>query len=251
MIKLVLMAAVSLILVSTSAFAESQVWNITEVTSSITGAQGQWFVNIEGDNRITGNTNMQFDTGAMLTYAIDGKISGQVYTVNLIDRSDGKKGCVLTGEMAPIEGKNSHRLIGEVHCDGDSEVLHQGRLLNNRCANTACARHPRLMLTSSAVDLRRRNIVKQADLLNSPRPCRSGAPMRQGRSEFADVNTIGVRSIEARCECGKHIQATAPMNQAYIRPIFAQHPPAQKRGFVLAFTVVTYFPSVGGWDHEF
>ena len=126
MTKLVSRAAVPLILVSTSAFAESQVWNITEVTSSITGAQGQWFVNIEGGNRITGNTNMQFDTGAMLTYAIDGKIDGQVYTVNLIDRSDGKKGCVLTGEMAPIEGKNSHRFIGEVHCDGDVKFYIKG-----------------------------------------------------------------------------------------------------------------------------
>ena len=49
------------------AFAKRRSWNITEVDPDH-GAQGQWLVNIDDSNKLSGSTNMQFDTGAMLSY---------------------------------------------------------------------------------------------------------------------------------------------------------------------------------------
>ena len=119
MIKLTLITAVTLVAISTSALADSQVWNVTEEGTSggIKSAQGQWTVNI-ADNKISGSANMQSDKGAILTYTLDGSKSESVYTVNMSNRTDGKTGCVWSGHIPAGVDMKSHGLIGEVHCDG-------------------------------------------------------------------------------------------------------------------------------------
>jgi hypothetical protein len=105
---------------NTSALAESKIWNVTEEGSSgIKGAQGQWFVNIDSDNKISGTANMQLDTGAILTYTIDGAVKDSVYTIKMSNRTDGKNGCVWSGHIPAGEAMKSHGLIGKAVCDGN------------------------------------------------------------------------------------------------------------------------------------
>jgi hypothetical protein len=96
------------------------------VSSDISGAQGQWIINNEGDNKITGTENMQLDTGVMLTYTIHGITNYGPYTLNLANRSDGKKGCIFSGSVSLNADQKSHRLIGEVHCDGVEKFYIRG-----------------------------------------------------------------------------------------------------------------------------
>jgi hypothetical protein len=103
------------VLFGQTALAASQSWNITEVDPD-NGAQGQWLVNVESGNKLNGSTNMQFDTGAMLTYKLDGSISNGAISVNLIDRSDGRKDCVFSGNVSLNPDKVSHKILGEVKC---------------------------------------------------------------------------------------------------------------------------------------
>ena len=124
MVKATLATAAFLVAASTSALADSLVWNVTEEgASGIKGAQGQWFVNIDGGNKISGTANMQLDTGAILTYTIDGSIKESIYTVNLSKRTDGKSGCVWSGHSPAHEDQKSHGLIGKVVCDGKGEFF--------------------------------------------------------------------------------------------------------------------------------
>ncbi len=106
------------------AFATTQSWNITEVDPD-NGAQGQWLVTVEG-GKLTGSTNMQFDTGAPLSYTLDGSITGGALTVNMLDRSDGKKGCVVSGHILTNSDNKSHRIVGETHCSNDEKFLLRG-----------------------------------------------------------------------------------------------------------------------------
>jgi hypothetical protein len=125
MIKLTLSAAAFLVAVSTSALAAAQVWNITEVAESVSGAQGQWHLAIEGD-KVTGKASMQSNTGAMTTYDLEGSIKGPEFTLTMSNRSDQKKGCVVTGQSKEIEGQTSRRVIGKVNCDGNVKFYVQG-----------------------------------------------------------------------------------------------------------------------------
>ncbi len=121
MIKLTATAAMFFALCGASALAETQAWNITEV--AVDGAQGQWYVTIDADNKLVGKTNMQFDTGAALSYELEGSVGNGTYVVRLLDRNDGKKGCVSSGNISLNPDRKSHKVLGEVQCDGD-EIFH-------------------------------------------------------------------------------------------------------------------------------
>ncbi len=107
------------------AFATTQSWKITEVDPE-NGAQGQWLVTVEG-GKLTGSTNMQFDTGAPPSYTLDGSITGGALTVNMLDRSDGKKWCgVVSANILTNSDNKSHRIVGETHCSNDEKFLLRG-----------------------------------------------------------------------------------------------------------------------------
>ena len=117
MIKLTLITTATLVALSTSALADSQVWNVTEEgASGIKSAQGQWTVNI-ADNKISGSANMQSDKGGVLTYSIEGSKSDSVYALNMSNRTDGKTGCVWSGHIRAGVDMKSHGLIGEADCE--------------------------------------------------------------------------------------------------------------------------------------
>jgi hypothetical protein len=117
MIKLTLNTAAFLVAGSASALASSQTWNITEVAESVSGAQGQWHLTVEG-GKISGEASMQTHTGGTLTYAIEGSINGPEFTLKMSNRSDGKNGCVATGRDTLNEDQTSHRVLGQAKCDG-------------------------------------------------------------------------------------------------------------------------------------
>lgn len=121
-IKLALTTVATLVAFSTTAFAASQAWNVTEeAASGIKGAQGTWSVDADGD-KISGSATMQLANGNPLGYTLEGSVSGAVYTITLLNRTDGKKGCVWSGHTPPGAEK-SHGLIGEVVCDGNAKFL--------------------------------------------------------------------------------------------------------------------------------
>ena len=62
---------------------------------------------------------MQFDNGNTLTYSLEGTVNDAAYTVNMIKRTDGKKGCVLSGHVPEGANMSSHGLVGKVVCDGN------------------------------------------------------------------------------------------------------------------------------------
>jgi hypothetical protein len=125
MIKRTLKTAAFLIAGVTPALAESQVWNITEVTQSVGGPQGQWHLTIAGD-KISGKANMQSGTGAIVTYTLDGSIKGAEFTVKMSERTDGKNGCVATGNTTLNEDQKSHRLVAKVQCEGGHKFFIKG-----------------------------------------------------------------------------------------------------------------------------
>jgi hypothetical protein len=124
MIRLTATAAMFFTLCSGSALAETQAWNITEV--AVDGAQGQWYVTIDAANKLVGKTNMQFDTGSTLSYELEGSVSNGTYVVKLLDRNDGKKGCVSSGNISLNPDKKSHKVLGDVQCDGDEKFYIRG-----------------------------------------------------------------------------------------------------------------------------
>lgn len=105
------------------AFAASQNWNVTEESASgVKGAQGVWSVNTDADGKVSGAANMQLDNGNRLTYTISGTVKDSLYTIEMSDRSDGKKGCVWNGHV-PAGGDKSHGLIGTALCDKDVKLI--------------------------------------------------------------------------------------------------------------------------------
>jgi hypothetical protein len=104
-------------------FAASQNWNITEEgLSGVKGGQGTWSVNTDAENKISGVASLQLDNGNPLTYKLSGAVTDAVYTIELSDRSDGKKGCVWTGHI-PAGADKSHGLIGQAVCDGGVKLI--------------------------------------------------------------------------------------------------------------------------------
>jgi hypothetical protein len=122
MFKFILSAPVVLAL-GGLAFAANQKWNITEEgMSGVKGGQGIWSVNTDADNKITGSANLQLDNGNPLTYKIAGSVKDSIYTIELSDRSDGKKGCVWSGHI-PSGSDPTHGLIGQAVCDGGVKLI--------------------------------------------------------------------------------------------------------------------------------
>jgi hypothetical protein len=120
MIKLALTTAAAVVAFSASAYAAS--FSVTEISSSgIKRANGTWTVSTEG-GKVTGKADMQLDNGSVQTYKIDGKVEGGVYTLNLNDRTDGKKDCVWTGK--PNEKGNVYE--GPVTCGSEKFVIRAG-----------------------------------------------------------------------------------------------------------------------------
>ena len=114
MFKLAMTTAVAAVAMTTTAFAAQ--WSVTEqAASGIKYASGTWTVNAEGD-KVTGKADLQLDNGSMLSYKLDGTVAGNVYTLNMNGRDDGKKSCVFTGK--PAEGLGGKVYNGEVACEG-------------------------------------------------------------------------------------------------------------------------------------
>lgn len=121
MIKLTLTAALFLVAVSASALANSQIWNVTEEGfSGIKSVQGQWTVNVDDSNKVSGSASLAFDSGKTLTYNLEGSKEESGYTVSLTKRSDGKDGCVWVGHRPAKVDPKSNGLVGEVRCDGNT-----------------------------------------------------------------------------------------------------------------------------------
>jgi hypothetical protein len=122
MIKLALTTALAAVAFSASAYAGQ--WNVTEANKAgIKRAQGTWTVATEGD-KVSGKGEMQLDNGSVLTYKLEGELTGGAYTLKMVDRTDSKKNCVWTGK--PVEG--AHNVyIGEAACDGEKIVIRGGQ----------------------------------------------------------------------------------------------------------------------------
>lgn len=120
MIKLSLTTAVAVVAFSASAFAAG--FAVTEIApSGIKRANGVWTVTNEG-GKVSGKADMQLDNGSVVTYKLDGKVEGNTYTVNLNDRTDGKKDCVWTGTAK--EGAKVYE--GPVVCGSEKFVIRAG-----------------------------------------------------------------------------------------------------------------------------
>lgn len=120
MIKLALTTAVAVVAFSASAFAAG--FSVTEISSSgIKRANGTWTVTTEG-GKVSGKADLQLDNGSPVTYKLDGKVEGGVYTLNLADRTDGKKDCVWTGK--PNDKGNVFE--GPVTCGSEKFTIRAG-----------------------------------------------------------------------------------------------------------------------------
>jgi hypothetical protein len=105
--RLAVACAMGLLAFGAASATETRSWNVTEESSEgIKGAQGSWTVTIDSGNKINGAAELLTDNGAPLTYKIDGSVKDDVYIINLIDRSDGKKGCVWTDIRQPAAEHN-------------------------------------------------------------------------------------------------------------------------------------------------
>jgi hypothetical protein len=122
MTKFAISLIVSLAASMGAAHAASQNWNVTEeAASGIKAGQGTWSVNTDADNKITGSATLQSNSGTPITYKLSGTVKDSVYTVELIDRTDGKKGCVWTGAV-PSSGTKAG-LIGKAVCQSGGEIV--------------------------------------------------------------------------------------------------------------------------------
>ncbi len=120
MIKLALTTAVAVVAFSASAFAGT--FSVTEISSSgIKRANGTWTVTTDGA-KVSGKADLQLDNGSPVTYKLDGKSEGGAYTLNLVDRTDGKKDCVWTGK--PNEKGTVYE--GPVTCGSEKFVIRAG-----------------------------------------------------------------------------------------------------------------------------
>jgi hypothetical protein len=120
MIKLALTTAVAVVAFSASAFAAN--FSVTEIsTAGIKKANGTWTLNTDG-GKVSGKAEMQLDNGSPVTYKVDGKVEGGVYTVSLADRTDGKKDCVWTGKT----NESGKVVEGPVVCGSDKFTIRAG-----------------------------------------------------------------------------------------------------------------------------
>lgn len=120
MIKLALTTAVAVVAFSASAFAAG--YSVTEIsTSGIKRANGTWTLTTEG-GKVSGKADMQLDNGTVVTYKIDGKNEGGVLTLNLNDRTDGKKDCVWTGKS----NESGKVIEGPATCGSEKFVIRAG-----------------------------------------------------------------------------------------------------------------------------
>jgi hypothetical protein len=120
MIKLALTTAVAVVAFSATAFAAG--FSVTEIaTSGIKRANGTWTLTTEGD-KVSGKADMQLDNGTPQSYKLDGKFEGGVYTLNLVDRTDGKKNCVWTGKSS--DGGKVYN--GDVACGSEKFSIRAG-----------------------------------------------------------------------------------------------------------------------------
>lgn len=123
MSKLLVVTLVAVCGLAGPASAASQNWNVTEESSSgVKAGQGVWSVNTDPEGKITGTAGLQLDNGNPLTYTIAGSAKDSIYTIEMSDRSDGKKGCVWNGHV-PAGGDKSHGLIGTAVCDGGVKLI--------------------------------------------------------------------------------------------------------------------------------
>lgn len=124
MIRVGLTSAALFVALTGAAFAQAANWNVTEISGSgIKSASGAWALKTEGD-AVSGTATLQFDNGKMLDYKLDGKVAGGVYTVNLNERTDGKKSCVWTG--APVADSGGRVISGPVECQGSKFSIRAG-----------------------------------------------------------------------------------------------------------------------------
>lgn len=120
MFQMILRTTALLALMTSAAYASNQKWNVTEEgKGGVKSSQGTWSVTVDSSSNVTGKADLQSDKGGIVSYTISGSLKDAVYTINLADRTDGKKGCVWSGRSAAQEGAKSRGLIGEVRCDGD------------------------------------------------------------------------------------------------------------------------------------
>ena len=124
MLRIIMRTTAILVAMSTSAFANGQVWNVTEEgKAGVKSSQGTWSVATDANGKVSGKADMQSDRGKVVAYTIDGSLKDSLYTVNLADRTDGKKGCVWSGHTVAHTDLKSHGLIGEVRCADNSEFI--------------------------------------------------------------------------------------------------------------------------------
>jgi predicted lipoprotein with Yx(FWY)xxD motif len=123
-LKLTLSTAAVLLGLGASAYAAPATWQVTEEKdgAGIKIAQGDWLVTADGD-KISGTANMQLQNGNPLTYKFDGTLKDGVYTLNITDRTDGKKGCVWTGHVPTGMGVQTKGLNGYEVCEGTKLIL--------------------------------------------------------------------------------------------------------------------------------
>lgn len=121
--KFTLAIAAAVVAFGGHAWAASETWLVTEENvAGVKGAQGSWTVAVAGD-KVTGDASMQSGNGNLLSYKVEGAIEGAVYKLNLIDRTDGKKGCVWSGHPPSSSSSQKTGLIGYAECDGAKLII--------------------------------------------------------------------------------------------------------------------------------
>ena len=120
--KSILAAAAIVLLSGVAAQAGTVRWNISEENSGVPNAQGVWNVTEEGD-KISGTAELQLLNGNPLSYKFEGALKDGVWTVNMTDRTDGKKGCVWTGHSPSGGGTQTTGLLGYANCDGGVKIV--------------------------------------------------------------------------------------------------------------------------------
>ncbi|HXY59787.1 MAG TPA: hypothetical protein VEH76_14550 [Methylocystis sp.] len=121
--KLSIATALCLVAYATSAAAETKIWQVTEETDAgIKYGQGSWKVTKDGD-KVSGTAEIMDDVGNVVTYKLDGTFAGTNYTVNLVDRSDKRKGCVWNGHTPSPSGVQTKGLAGWAQCEGVKIII--------------------------------------------------------------------------------------------------------------------------------
>jgi len=121
--KLSIATALCLVAYATSAAAETKIWQVTEETDAgIKYGQGSWKVTKDGD-KVSGTAEIMDDVGNVVTYKLDGTFAGTNYTVNLVDRSDKRKGCVWNGHIPSPSGVQTKGLAGWAQCEGVKIII--------------------------------------------------------------------------------------------------------------------------------